>query len=53
MTKLRSTIRILWCLLMARTFGDYQYSEDGPNSAPYAIYEWRGEYWAVPTGPVT
>lgn len=50
MTKLLSTIRILRCLFMARTFGAYQHSVDGPDIAPYAIYEWRGRLWHIPTG---
>lgn len=50
MTKLLSTIRILSCLFMARTFGTYLHSVDGPDIAPCAVYEWRGRVWHIPTG---
>lgn len=49
--KLGSTVRILYCLAMARTFGEYHYSSwtDGIN---YARYSWRGKDWIVPTSAV-
>lgn len=45
------TLRILFCLGMARTFGHYEYSAyaDGIN---YARYRWRGKTWIIPTTPV-
>jgi len=50
MTKLFSTVRILACLFMARMFGTYRHSVGGFGIAPYAIYEWRGSTWHIPTG---
>lgn len=48
--KLASTVRILTCLGMARTFGQYQHSGwDGDIN--YARYSWRGREWIIPTGP--
>ena len=48
--KLLSTLRILFTLGMARTFGHYRHSEWN-GELDYAIYEWRGKMWAIPTGP--
>lgn len=50
--KLRSTIRILFTLGMARTFGEYVHSvySDGFD---YAVYRWRGRCWAVPTTAIS
>lgn len=46
--KLASTIHILSCLGMARTFGEYRHSVwDGRMD--YAVYVWRGREWAIPT----
>lgn len=49
MKKLFSTVRILYCLFMARTFGRYLHSVSGPNQPNCAVYEWRGRRWWVPT----
>jgi len=45
--KLPSTIKICYTLFMARTFGSYivTYHDD----FTYALYEWKGKYWAIPT----
>ena len=50
MRKLLSTLSIVARLALARTFGTYRHSVDGPEIAPYAVYEWRGKVWHVPTG---
>lgn len=48
--KLISTLHMLACLGMARTFGTYQHSGwDG--AVEYARYYWRGRYWIFPTSP--
>lgn len=48
--KLWSTLRILFCLGMARTFGQYQHS--GWNGEfEFAKYQWCGRYWVIPLGP--
>jgi hypothetical protein len=46
--KLANTFRILACLGMARTFGQYEHSvwDAGMN---YARYRWRGRVWTFPT----
>lgn len=46
--KLANTLRILACLGMARTFGQYEHSvwDAGMN---YARYRWRGNVWTFPT----
>lgn len=49
--KLRSTLSILATLFMARTFGKYEFSCWNGESMR-AIYTWRGERWAFPTGPI-
>jgi hypothetical protein len=39
---------------MARSFGTYKHSsctEIGEEWFNYAVYEWRGKLWMVPTGP--
>lgn len=47
--KLAGTVRILACLGLARTFGQYEHTVwDGFS---YARYRWRGHTWAVPTTP--
>jgi len=49
--KFFKTLKILYCLGMARTFGKYVNSGwDGTIN--YARYEWRGREWIIPTGPV-
>ncbi len=49
--KLGSTIGMLFCLFMARMFGEYQHSGwDGVIS--YARYSWRGHEWIIPTSAV-
>ncbi len=46
--KLRRTLRICYCTLMARTFGRYDHSgHDGVSE--YAQYQWRGASWRIPT----
>jgi hypothetical protein len=46
------TLRILFCLGMARTFGRYEYS--GWNGEiDYAQYQWRGRSWLIPTSCIT
>lgn len=49
--KLANTLRILACLGMARTFGQYEHSvwDAGMN---YARYRWRGHVWTFPTSPM-
>ena len=49
--KLRSTVSILCCLFMARMFGEYQHSVN--SDSEYAVYEWRGKRWAIPTSHIT
>lgn len=46
--KLPSTLRMLFCLGMARTFGSYKHTIWN-GEFDYAVYEWRGERWAFPT----
>jgi len=49
--KLCSTVAMLFCLFMARTFGKYQHSGwDGVIE--YARYSWRGKEWVFPTSAV-
>ncbi len=49
--KMASTIKILFCLGMARTFGEYRHSV-WDERVDYAIYRWRGRLWAIPTKPM-
>lgn len=53
MRKLRSTLRVVFYMGMARTFGEYAYSAQDVSGqygyVPYAVYRWRGKVWAVPT----
>lgn len=46
--KLLRTLRICWCVLMARTFGEYGHSGWNGHSE-YAQYRWRGRWWKIPT----
>jgi hypothetical protein len=47
--KLRSTIRIATCIVLARTF--YEYSGwDG--EIEFARYRWRGKSWKIPKGSI-
>lgn len=46
--KLMSTLSIITTLFLARTFGTYLHSIGGPEG-DFAIYGWRGKYWAFPT----
>lgn len=46
--KLRSTLRICAALFLARTFGDYRHTIWN-GDFEYAVYNWRGDMWAVPT----
>jgi len=46
--KLRSTIRMTYCMFMTRTFSKYHHSV-GAYNVEYAVYSWRGKRWCVPT----
>lgn len=49
--KFPSTVKIAFRLVMARTFGEYRHTVfDGAMS--YAVYRWRGKWWAIPTSPI-
>lgn len=49
--KLIKTIRICSTLFIARTFGEYNHS--GWNGVfDYASYNWRGETYHIPLGPI-
>lgn len=46
--KLGKTSAMLFCLFMARMFGEYRHSGwDGVIE--YARYSWRGHDWIIPT----
>ena len=49
--KLRSTCRIVYCLFMARTFGEYRHS-GWTDGFSYALYTRRGQSWVIPTEPL-
>ena len=51
MRKLLSTVQIVANLFCARTFGRYRISYGG-GDFDYAVYEWRGQEWAIPTTPI-
>ena len=46
-----STVKILYRLGMARTFGVYVHSVWN-GELDYAVYLWRGKMWAIPTTPI-
>ncbi|UQS95264.1 hypothetical protein Pam5_48 [Pseudanabaena phage Pam5] len=49
MSKLWHTLKMAVCMIMARTFGEYETSGwDG--SVDFAIYRWRGRSWFIPLG---
>lgn len=49
--KLTGTLAMLFCLFMARMFGEYRNSGwDGVIT--YARYTWRGKEWIFPTSAV-
>jgi hypothetical protein len=48
--KLRSTLKILFTLFCARTFGTYEISHF--SDFEYAEYRWKGKHWAFPTTPI-
>lgn len=51
MRKLLSTFKILYCLGMARTFGEYTHSGwDG--QIHFTRYYWRNKYWIIPTSAI-
>ena len=50
LTKLASTIHILFTLGCARTFGQYIHSGWNGEFA-FCRYEWRGKEWVIPTSP--
>lgn len=50
-SKLQRTVSMLYCLFMARMFGTYEHSVS--SDIEYAIYEWRGKRWAIPTSHIT
>lgn len=49
--KLIGTLRIIYLLGMARTFGKYEHTI-WSGQFSYAKYHWRGETWAIPTGSI-
>lgn len=46
--KFLQTLRICWCLMMARTFGNYNYNHGGPGQLYSARYTWRGRLYDIP-----
>ena len=50
--KLSSTIKIMFSLGMARTFGVYVHTVWN-GQFDYAVYLWRGKMWAIPTTPIS
>lgn len=50
--KLRRTLWMASCLILARTFGAYCYSVGGAGEPDYAVYLWRGKRWCFPTEPL-
>lgn len=54
--KLCGSLRIAYCLAMARTFGVYRYDitmDCGDGWMKGAIYIWRGKTWIVPKCPLS
>lgn len=49
--KLAQTLRGIFNLGMARTFGRYIHSIGGPGQPMTAIYEWRGKRWHIALRP--
>lgn len=49
--KFSKTVRGVFMLGMARTFGCYVHSIGGPNMPETAIYEWRGKRWHIALHP--
>jgi hypothetical protein len=50
--KLCRTLRLVATMTLARTFGRYVHSVwDGRMD--YAVYQWRGRLWAIPTSPLS
>lgn len=49
--KLPKTIAISANIFLARTFGEYVHSVWN-GDFHYAVYQWRGERWVVPTSPL-
>jgi hypothetical protein len=47
--KFFSTLHIVSCLLMARTFGKYRHSIGDAGQPNFAVYRWNGKDWWVPT----
>lgn len=50
--KLGRTLKMVYCMFMAQTFGEYVVSHDGPNQPNCAEYRWHGKRWWIPTGAV-
>jgi len=50
--KFLGTLRILFFLGMARTFGRYVVSEWSCEHGDCARYVWRGQTWLIPTAPL-
>lgn len=50
--KLRGTLRMVFILALARTFGRYEVSYHVDDNLNYAVYRWRGDRWAFPVGPL-
>jgi hypothetical protein len=50
--KFLATLRIAYCLIMARTFGHYLFSHGGPEQPTIAVYHWHGRTWWVPVEDV-
>lgn len=49
--KIGSTVRMAVLTSLARHFGTYRHSVSGYDWGSFAIYEWRGRRWYVPTEP--
>lgn len=49
--KVPKSIRICFSLFMARQFGKYQYTQGGFERTMHR-YEWRGDVWEFPDGPI-
>lgn len=49
--RLRKTVRMLFILGMARTFGRYRHNVWN-GEFDYAVYTWRGKDWAFPLASI-
>lgn len=50
--KVIGTLRLCYCMFMARMFGEYQHTIWGMGFGTVHEYEWRGETWLIPAGPL-